>query len=609
MQYTVKYMSGQRSRTSQAATGDGGSPTVVRTDSVRVAKHLSDDAAAIPIIRYEIESNVDTAVAVSLRDTMPPGVESDDVGFHADYEADQWQKTSEGVEFRYSLAPNDRVETVVGLRTASVPDPAAFASEPELTVLGGDGTSRSALSADEDPDTASGPEVPTPDDESADWERDMDLSSIERSFAGQDAAGSSDDEDDTAPAAPTTDASDEVADDSPTLDLEDPTGAAPGNDDPNLGDTSTDSSSEADGDSEPPGTDRRLDAEDDVVGELVAAFRNDRVDEADRELLRNELNLELADSTSSFVDHLQSRAKRKRDQLTAELDGLEESITNLYGLKADASSVSDVQNRVDALQQTTAEAERVETLAASLRDLEDRAASASTVGELSDRLAHLADDAARADDLERVAQAARELEERKAEERTVAALERSLGSDLEATRADLAADIETTGTELDARIDDVVEAHATVSEVNELEGRLARLRERVAALEESAAAAADLQDAEERLDTAVSTLADEVEALDERAADDDDLGAVEETLRVEYVTEADVEGVVEARLDQGVERFLALALGTGAVMSSVSVGATTSLTAGGAVAAVGVALLGVWWYLGRRRTDPESVGV
>lgn len=574
---------------------------------MRVAKRLSDDAAAIPVVRYEIESNADTAVAVSLRDTMPPGIESDDVGFHADYEADQWQKTSEGVEFRCSLAPNDRVETVVGLRTASVPDPAAFASEPELTVLGGDGASRSASNADEDTDAPSGPEGPTLDDEPADWERDMDLSSIEQSFAGRDTASRSDD--DTASAAPADDASDEVDGDPPTLDLEEPAGAAPANDDPNSGDTPTDSSSEADGDSEPPAADRRLDAEDDVVGALVAAFRNDRVDEADRELLRNELNLELADSTSSFVDHLQSRAKRKRDQLTAELDGLEESITDLYGLKADASTVSTVQERLDALQRTAAEAERVQALAASLRDLDDRAASESAVGELADRLDHLADDAARADDLERVARAARELEERKAEARTVAALERSLATDLEAVRTGLESDIETTGTELDARIDDVVEAHATVSELNELEGRVAKLRERVTALEESAAAAADLQDAEERLDTAISTLADEVEALDERAAAADDLGAVEETLRAEYVTEADVEGVVAARLDQGVGRFLALALGSGALISSVSVGATTSPTAGGAVAAVGVALLGVWWYLGRRRTDPESVGV
>ena len=579
---------------------------------MRVTKRLSDDAAAIPVIRYEIESTTDTAVAVSLRDTMPPGIDSDDVGFHADYEAERWQKTSDGVEFRCPLGPNDRVETVVGLRTGSVPDPAAFATEPELTVLGGDGggTSRSSSNADGDSDTASGAEdsASAPEDEPADWERGMDLSSIERSFGGQGTADAS------ADAEEPTDDTERTGDtdgDVPTLDLEDPAGAPPttGEQDPAPNLEPTDTSGETDDETAPDTADRHLEADDDVVGALVAAFRDDRVDEDDRELLRNELNLELADSTSSFVDHLQSRAKRKREQLTEELDGLEDSITDLYGLKADASTVVNVEERLDALSDTAAEAERVQALAASLHDLDERAASESTLTDVADRLDRLADDAARADDLERVAEAARDLEDRKAEERDVAALERSLESAIETTRGDLEADVDAARSDLDTRIDEVVETHATVAELNELEGRVARLRERVGELEEYAAAAADLQDAEERVDTAISTLAEEVEALDERAAADEDLATVEETLRADYVTEADVESVVETRLDQGVERFLALALGSGALISSVTVGATTSLTAAGAVAAVGVLLLAVWWYLGRQQTDPESVGV
>ncbi len=576
---------------------------------MRVAKRLSDDAAAIPVIRYEIESTTDTAVAVSLRDTMPPGIDSDDVGFHADYEADRWQKTSDGVEFRCPLGPNDQVETVVGLRTGSVPDPAAFATEPELAVLGGDGsgTARTSSRTDGDSDTASDGDgsTPAPDDEPADWERGMDLSSIERSFDGQGTA------DGSAAAAEPTGGTEDTDDDVPTLDLEDPAGVPPATDEPDPAPSPepSDTSPESDGEAEPDTSDTHLEADDDVVAALVAAFRDDRVDEADRELLRNELNLELADSTSSFVDHLQSRARRKREQLTEELDGLEDSITDLYGLKADASTVASVEERLDALSDTAAAAERVQALAASLSDLDERAASESTLSDVADRLDRLADDAARADDLERVAEAARDLEDRKAEERDVAALERSLASEIETTRVDLEADVDAARTDLDGRIDEVVETHATVTELNDLEGRVAKLRERVGELEEYAAAADDLQDAEERLDTAVSTLAEEVEAIDGRAAADADLTAVEETLRADYVTEADVESVVESRLDQGVGRFLALALGSGALISSVTVGATTSPTAAGAVAALGVLLLAVWWYLGRRRTDPESVGV
>ncbi|MFD1645898.1 hypothetical protein [Haloarchaeobius litoreus] len=579
-----------------------------------MAKSLSDDAAAIPVIRYEIESTTDAAVAVSLRDTMPPGIDADDVGFHADYEADRWQKRGDGVEFRCPLGPNDRVETVVGLRTGSVPDPDAFATEPELTVLGADGsrTTSSGASVGGESDGASGAEEPTltPDEEPADWERGMDLSSIERSFGDQDTTDASPENDAAADASDSGSAA-EADDELPTLDLEEPAAAGPSTGDQNApsDEESTDTATGSESDDGSATNGPRLDADDDVVGALVAAFRDDRVDEADRELLRNELNLELTDSTSSFVDHLQSRAKRKRDQLTEELDGLEDSITDLYGLKADASTVANVEERLDNLQDTAAEAERVQTLAASLRDLDERAASESTLADVVDRLDDLADDAARADDLERVAEAARELEERKAEERDVAALERSLASDIEMARDDLESAIDANRTGLDERIDEVVETHATTSELNELEGRVAKLRERVAELEEYAAAAADLRSAEDRFDTAISTLAEEVEALDERAAADADLTGVEETLRSDYVTEADVESVVETRLDQGVERFLALALGSGALISSVTVGATTSLTAAGAVAGVGVLLLAVWWFLGRQRTDPEHVGV
>lgn len=627
MGHGVKYMSGQRSRASRGGTSDGGSAVVVRADGVRVAKALSDDAAAIPVIRYEIESTMDSAVAVSLRDSMPPGIDADDVGFHAEYEADRWQKTGDGVEFRCPLGPNDRVETVVGLRTASVPDPGAFATEPELTVLGGDaGRSNGGSPADsDDPADATGSTL-SPPEEPADWERGMDLSDIERSFDGGAATTGG------APDDGGSEAADEGGDDEmPTLDLEDPAGpdsvgstdaaAAPGPDDGQVADGTAASSDDAaptpdttDDGSDRPGDEpdddgsasaRRLDPEDDVVSALVAAFRDDRVDDADRELLRNELNLELADSTSSFVEHLQSRAKRKRDQLTEEIDGLEDSITDLYGLKADASSLSTVEDRVDELQETAAEAERVEALADSLRDLDDRAAEATELAAVADRLDDLADDAARADDLERVAEAARELEERKAAEEDVAALERSLESDIEGTRSDL----EATERALDDRIDAVEEAAATVAELNELEGRLAKLRERVDGLEDRAADAEELADAERRLDTAVSTLAEEVESLDERTAAEADLEAMGETLQSDYVTEADVESVVESRLEQGVGRFLALAVGSGGLLSSATLAVTAGPAAAGVAAVLGLALLGVWWYLGSQRTDPDGVGV
>lgn len=589
-------MSGQRSHPSPTGASDGGTTTVVRSrDGVRVEKTLSDEAAAIPVVEYEIESTRSTAVAVSLRDTIPDGVAADEVGFHADYEADRWRKTDDGVEFRRSLAPNERVVTVVGLRTASVPDPDAFATEPELSVLGGDGSGAADASggsadvggdAPADGSTEADQSLGPTDGEPAGWERRMDRSPIERSFA--DAAPAADHETDDG------DATDDDDDAPPTLDLDDPLGdgpAGPGGDASEVPDDGEPGTSGVDG----AAADRRLDADDDVVAALVDAFRDGRVDAADRELLRNELNLELADSTASFVEHLQARADRERDRLTAELDGLADSITDLYGLKADANALTDVEARVDAVEDAAARAERVETLADRLRALDDRAAEESDLDDVAARLDDLAADAARADDLERVAEAARELAAEKAAERDVAALERSLQSRIERTRSDL-----------DTRVDAVEDAAATEAALSDVEDRLAALRERVAALETDAD---DLADAEARLDTAVTTLAEEVDALDERAAAASDLESVEATLREEYVTEADVETVVESRLDQGVGRFVALALGSGALLSSLTLAVTAGATAAGVAAAAGVALLATRWYLGRRGSPPERVGV
>ncbi|WP_435346582.1 hypothetical protein [Haloarchaeobius sp. HRN-SO-5] len=365
-------MSGHRSRAMRSGdetAADGVGYVAVSNDGVEVRKAVRDVDSSLPVVRYELASSADDEVKVVLRDTVPESLSLSDVGFHADYAGDQWRKTSDGVEFRCLLDPGEQIATVYGIRTSDLGDTDAFQTEPALEVV-----------------TSTGDDAEIETDSGASWEQSMDLGPIEESFDR-----SSDDKETAADGATTTasagtagggssDGGSDDEEDPMTLDLDEPnpSGGTSG------GSKSTDSedlerllsnveSAKADLD--------RIDALVKAVAELRSRKAN--VDDLKTVSARvEELGSDVA--SASNVERLTTAAKeldeRKADASTVtELDERVDARARKRELEELQETVSDLSDRVAALEDRSVEAEELESatdrLATRIDALHDRTAS------------------------------------------------------------------------------------------------------------------------------------------------------------------------------------------------------------------------------------------
>ncbi|MFC6771535.1 hypothetical protein ACFQDD_08415, partial [Halorubrum pallidum] len=110
-------------------TEDG---ATVNEDGVRVEKSFTEDAFPVPAVRYDLTSNREDAVRVRIVDQIPESFPMDRIGFHPEYESDNWTAYKDHrVEFERVLEPGEAVETVFGIRDDD-PDLDGFLETPVI---------------------------------------------------------------------------------------------------------------------------------------------------------------------------------------------------------------------------------------------------------------------------------------------------------------------------------------------------------------------------------------------------------------------------------------------------------------------------------------------
>ena len=111
----------------------------VTTDEVRVGKTFEADRFPVPAIAFDIESVADEPVRIRLVDDIPESFAMEGVGFHPDYEGDNWTAYRDNrVAYERTFDPGEEVLTVYGIRIDDSEEAAAFLDEPmvELIELG-----------------------------------------------------------------------------------------------------------------------------------------------------------------------------------------------------------------------------------------------------------------------------------------------------------------------------------------------------------------------------------------------------------------------------------------------------------------------------------------
>lgn len=582
----------------------------VTAGGVHVSKWVAEGGSSVPIIKYELSSTREEDVRVAFTDRIPDSLGLDDFGFHDEYHGERWTHVDENeVRFETELGAGETLTTVYGVRRDAITDPSAFLGRPEVSISASSSTTTDAPEPDDEAtraeSDASEEGVPTLSLPDPDPEDEESVASISLEDDAREDDGADDD-------AEGTDAGIAAPEGAPDVEP-------------------LDDGSDADGDERSAFRDDSDQRGEELVERLVAALESDDLDPETRAALGRELNLQLSASSSQFVEHLQSRMKKKRGQLEGDIEAVEDSIAELYGVKADESTVASIRSEM-------ADRETVEAVSADVAALAEEKADADALDSVRDDLATVESDAATETALEStenaledrigsVDDALEELGERSATNEDLADVASdvdSLRSDLDALRSDLDAlrsdhesladdaarrsDVAELESDLDAIEQSLAETIADRAdelddrvddEVDALEAELSELEDRTATVAALEATDADVAATDERVDDLETESATEAEL--ERV--ESELERVESDIEDRYVTEATISDAIEARLERSLLARTLLVGAGGSAGAGVALVAT-GLTAGVALVVLGVAALAYWWWLNVAELDP-----
>lgn len=105
----------------------------VSSAGVSVEKCFDGEGFAVPAIRFELTSEREVPVLVTIVDRIPDGFPMKGVGFHEDYDHDRWTAYEDNrVEYERVLEPGERIVTVYGIRIGSPDQARPFLVEPQI---------------------------------------------------------------------------------------------------------------------------------------------------------------------------------------------------------------------------------------------------------------------------------------------------------------------------------------------------------------------------------------------------------------------------------------------------------------------------------------------
>jgi len=104
----------------------------VSSDGVTVTKRFEEDEFPVPAIAFEFESDRDESVTVRLSDTVPEGIEVEDLGFHPEYGSEHWTIDEDTITFERELDANSSYTTVYGIRATGSDEVQQFLTEPVI---------------------------------------------------------------------------------------------------------------------------------------------------------------------------------------------------------------------------------------------------------------------------------------------------------------------------------------------------------------------------------------------------------------------------------------------------------------------------------------------
>ena len=112
---------------------DADRTTSVSDDEVTVEKSFAEDEFPVPAIKFRLSSASDDPTHVRLVDQIPEDFPMEGVGFHPDYESDNWTAYKDHrVEYERTLDPGEETTTVYGIRLEQASDVDGFLGEPIL---------------------------------------------------------------------------------------------------------------------------------------------------------------------------------------------------------------------------------------------------------------------------------------------------------------------------------------------------------------------------------------------------------------------------------------------------------------------------------------------
>ncbi len=497
---------------------DGNEVIMSSEHGITIEKSFDGDEFAVPAIRFELQSDCDDPVTVRLTDRIPNEFPMDNVGFHPEYENENWTAYKDHrVRFERTLEPGEQLTTVYGIRLSDWQEAEAFLTEPELEEV-------TPVTAESDGEAEEQVEEHTITDivseDSSQVVRDV--------IAGDSGLPGLDDTEETDPLAETSDDPLAEATDDPLAEADpDPLGGT--NDDP-LAEATDEPDSESDDVEER--TDSVLnEPEEDVLepsaedeidtaeqpaspprpGSVAAALADEiragEINDADLKLIQRELDFETPESTNVRIRHLQSRvddlsaytealeefiddngsAQTVIDDFESEVESLRDELGEMddevesakdEGAQARArvadleTNLSDLESKLDGVDDL---GENLETLESQLNDLEDLVATnTQEVSALDDEIEDLRDDFQQVKTLEtRLETVSETVSEIETLSETVA----DLSETVEATESRLDEKIETIRADLADTESELDEVETLQSDIDDIEAELDEFRE------------------------------------------------------------------------------------------------------------------------------------